>query len=217
MEKLYNYIYKISNVVNQTFYIGIHSTNNLNDNYFGSGKRLKYSIDKYGLIAHTKEILRFFSSREDLLKYESEIVTNELVHDQKCLNLKNGGEGGGHLWSTEHAQKFHSAGAIASNKLRTQRLKELWKNEDWKRERSAKIVATNLALGKGRNGRLGIKDSITKINAMKKTFELIGHQKGEKNSMFGKVWITNGVQNAHMNKDDILPEGFRRGRVLSHK
>lgn len=32
-----HYIYKITNVINGKGYIGKHSTNNINDGYFGSG------------------------------------------------------------------------------------------------------------------------------------------------------------------------------------
>ena len=36
----------------------MHSTNNLNDGYLGSGKRLRYSIQKYGVDSHIKEIFK---------------------------------------------------------------------------------------------------------------------------------------------------------------
>lgn len=52
----------------------MHSTINQNDGYMGSGKRLRYSIRKYGKENHTKEILEFLPSREELIIKEIDIV-----------------------------------------------------------------------------------------------------------------------------------------------
>jgi len=44
--KEYNYIYIITNTLNGKIYIGQHSSNKLNDNYFGSGLHIKRAIKK---------------------------------------------------------------------------------------------------------------------------------------------------------------------------
>ena len=44
----YNYVYITTNLINKNFYIGKHSTDNLNDGYLGSGKCLLAAIKKYG-------------------------------------------------------------------------------------------------------------------------------------------------------------------------
>lgn len=41
-------IYKITNLINNKIYIGYHSTNDIHDNYFGSGVALNKAIKKYG-------------------------------------------------------------------------------------------------------------------------------------------------------------------------
>lgn len=46
VDKQYHYFYKITNKVNGHFYYGIHSTNDLNDGYMGSGTRLHYAYKK---------------------------------------------------------------------------------------------------------------------------------------------------------------------------
>jgi hypothetical protein len=36
---------------------------------------------------------------------------------------------------------------------------------------------------------------------------------GSKNSQFGTMWITNGIENKKIKKDlDIIPEGWYKGR-----
>lgn len=88
----YNYFYKITNNLNGNFYYGIHSTNNLDDGYMGSGLKLKRAFKKYGIENFTKEIIKFFDTREELADYEADIVTEVLVNDSNCYNTSLGGE-----------------------------------------------------------------------------------------------------------------------------
>jgi len=41
-----------------------------------------------------------------------------------------------------------------------------------------------------------------------------GQGKGDTNSQFGKCWITNEKVNKKINRGDLVPEGFRLGRVM---
>ncbi len=74
----------------------MHSTKNKDDSYLGSGKILLLAIKKYGRSNFKKEILDTCPSREDLAKQEKEIVCEELLKNPLCMNLKLGGDGGGH-------------------------------------------------------------------------------------------------------------------------
>ena len=90
----YHYFYKIINNLNKHFYYGVHSTNNLNDGYMGSGKRLHYAYKKYGIENFNKEIIKFFNTSKEAYEYESEIVTESLISQEDCYNIVPGGNGG---------------------------------------------------------------------------------------------------------------------------
>lgn len=94
----YNYkfytIYKTTNLINNKKYIGMHSTNNLNDNYLGSGKILQKAIKKYGKENFTKEILHIFDNFDDMTNKEREIINSDIFESDEYYNLKEGGEGG---------------------------------------------------------------------------------------------------------------------------
>ena len=92
-KRQYHCIYKITRFDGK-FYIGMHSTDNIDDDYFGSGRYIKSSISKYGIDKHKKEILEILPSRKELKVREAEIVNNEMLLDNLCMNLKTGGEGG---------------------------------------------------------------------------------------------------------------------------
>lgn len=92
MKHKFNYFYKITNLINGHFYYGIHSTDNLEDGYMGSGTRLKIAYEKYGMENFTKEILKFFDSRKEASVYEAEMVNENLITDDNCYNIIKGGE-----------------------------------------------------------------------------------------------------------------------------
>lgn len=87
-------IYKIINKINNKFYIGVHKTKDVNDDYFGSGHYIKAAIQKYGKENFNKEILHVFTNKAEAYKKEKELVTEDLVKSNMCYNIKEGGSGG---------------------------------------------------------------------------------------------------------------------------
>jgi len=88
----YNYLYVIISKSTGQFYYGIHSTNNLNDGYMGTGKRVLRSLKKHGRQNHTKIIIEFFNTREEASAAEEKLVTVELLKNPLCMNLQTGGD-----------------------------------------------------------------------------------------------------------------------------
>lgn len=88
----YHVLYKTLNIVNGNFYYGIHSTDNLDDRYIGSGYLLKRAIQKYGHRNFKKEILIICATRQEINEYEKLIVSSDIVANFKCYNLKTGGQ-----------------------------------------------------------------------------------------------------------------------------
>lgn len=70
IESKYHTIYKTINLLNGKFYVGLHSTNNLDDGYLGSGTTLLKAVNKYGKDNFKREILEFCDCREDLVDRE---------------------------------------------------------------------------------------------------------------------------------------------------
>jgi hypothetical protein len=87
---MFYYIYKITNITNQKYYIGAHKTSNMEDNYFGSGVGLKRAIEKYGKKNFTKEIICFCKDENDMYFQEKELVTL----NENSYNMTKGGKGG---------------------------------------------------------------------------------------------------------------------------
>jgi hypothetical protein len=102
---MYYTIYKTTNLITGQFYIGKHQTDNLNDEYIGSGKYIKSAIEKYGKNCFSKEILFVFDNEDEMNKKEKDIITEEFVLRKDTYNLGIGGEGGPHFKGKHHTKE----------------------------------------------------------------------------------------------------------------
>lgn len=207
--KKYYLIYKTTNLKNGKFYIGAHVTVKLNDGYLGSGKVLRNSVYYHGKEKFKREILEFCENKIEMFQREKEIVTEELISDPKCLNLKIGGEGGG-TFSSEQ-QRIN---AIHSNE-KQKKLKEI--DKEWYENKCKNISLGNKKVyDEGKREKKYFYDWNGKYHN-ENTKKLIGNknsinQKGNKNSQFGTCWITNGIENKKIKKEEQIPDGWKLGR-----
>ena len=200
-EKKYNYFYKITNIVNNKFYYGIHSTNNLNDNYMGSGKALREAILKYGIDNFKKEIIKYFDTFQEACDYEREIVNEELLKNPNCYNLV---EGGYYLNDEIIAKK-----KLAFNTIKHQSGKNNSNyNKKWIKKDSQCIAVSKDKLDEYlQNGWI-----LGRIVDSSKTKEL---------NKISSAWICNeSGETKHINRELLekyLEDGWRRGRVFNKK
>ena len=89
---MHHIIYKITNLKNGKYYIGRHSTKNINDSYMGSGIGIKNAISKYGVKNFKKEIIARANNREELWNLEKEIINEDIVKDPLSYNNTYGGK-----------------------------------------------------------------------------------------------------------------------------
>jgi hypothetical protein len=93
---MYYTIYKTTNLINGRFYIGMHKTNNPNDDYLGSGNLLDLAIQKHGKHNFKKEILEYCNDEEHMCQREEQIINEKFLIENKhiCYNIALGGLGG---------------------------------------------------------------------------------------------------------------------------
>ena len=206
--KRYHFTYKTVNLINGRYYLGMHSTNKLNDGYIGSGTRLWYEIRKYGKENFKLEVLKHFNSREELVQAEGKLITEEDLKNKDCLNLSPGGSGG--IRGEDHYKAFVKGPKNIEPML--QKVKELQKDEEW-RNNVKKLVKEGLqrvnhnhATFKGHTHTEDTKKKIGVTNSNK--------QKGDKNSQYGTCWITDGKKNTKVKKIEELPQGWTYGRTF---
>jgi hypothetical protein len=103
--------YRTVNIVNGNYYYGVRTLRKENDPYLGSGLRLKAAVKKYGKECFIREDLATFVTFEEALEWERVTITEEVLKDPKCYNLKPGGAGGSLPWSEKKKKEAVSKGS----------------------------------------------------------------------------------------------------------
>jgi hypothetical protein len=202
MEKKY-VIYKITNKINNKFYIGKHETFDINDNYMGSGKLIVAAIKKYGIDSFEKEILYICSSYDEATRKEKEIVNLDVVNNELSYNLRVGGDGGN------------------TNVLKTtSEIKEIYKKIYFSKVKNNTLKDSNeTKIKKSFASKIRIKNNPNSLpnnkNRTHSGVALENIQNAARNRAGSLVWINNGEIELQHKKELVIPDGFTLGRVKS--
>lgn len=207
-------IYKIINKIDGKIYIGKHQTKDLNDGYMGSGKLINAAISKYGVEQFKKEILFIFDNEDEMNAKEAELVTEEFVKENTNYNLCPGGRGGfGYLnsqyWTSEkRKESINNPDTLEKLRISGYKSKKgIPHSPEHKKNISNAMKGmhdmsgeNNLFFGKVHS------DETKKIMSDKKV--------GSLNPQYGSMWITNGKESKKIRKDQSVPNGWYKGRII---
>jgi hypothetical protein len=187
-------VYKITNLLNNKIYVGVHKTIDPNDGYYGSGDAILKAIKKYGKQNFKKEIIGCFDTKEDAYYLERQIVNEDFVKRSDTYNRCCGGFGGG----IEIANKNGLNNKNKNYKKISQTLKILWKTNPEK--------FANWIKSKDWTGRKHTEETKRKMSLTQKKLKTeFSHTKG-------RIWVNNGTKQCMVNLTE-LPEGYARGRL----
>ena len=204
---MYYIIYKVTNQVDGKIYIGSHKTKDLNDGYMGSGRYLKRAQEKYGIENFSKEILFTFNTPEEMYAKEAELVNEDFLATENTYNLKIGGYGGFDYVNHFKKNLYGRNGQMGYGGENLERGKNRIRTSE-ENDKISKTLKEGYKSGRITPAFLGKKHTEKTLNKLK------GHnrQNGEKNSQYGTIWITNGIENKKIKSTEEIREGWCRGR-----
>lgn len=161
-----------------------------------------------GLENFLKEILFEAASSEEMFDKERELV--EI--GPHSYNLKQGGKGGwdyaNQALSDEQRIDISRKGGQTFNISMEEHAKRI---SDGLKNSPNRFNGAKAMLSKHpRTGFGGKHHSEEAKQAIAKKASV--NQRGEKNSQYGTMWITDGSSNRKIKKEDAIPEGWRKGK-----
>ena len=208
----YTYLIVLTNPNSGLFgkvYFGQHRTNNLEDNYIGSGKILYNYIKKHPN-DYYKEIIRFYNNQEELNKAEYELIHPHL-NKEYCINLVEGGRFGKladsiykEIGKKVHKQMIEQWQDQEYREIMSLIQKKLWENQEYKNQISNKL-----------------KQKFINYPHLLKFYQEINT--GEKNPMYGKncedfmtpeaIEIKRNKQSKQMKGRKLMTNGIESKKV----
>jgi DNA-binding MarR family transcriptional regulator len=218
---MFHFIYKTYSS-SGLYYYGRHTTDNLNDGYFGSGKWIRSIKDKSNL---KRDIVFFCETQQELLKKEEEYIS-KYINDPKCMNFNEKSVG---FSSINNPNKLLKGSKILSDRVRgekngmygkkhTEEFKEhLRKMNSGKNGNFYGKKHTEEAKQKIRQKKIGKKFSPEVIEKLKKRFPGTSHPMSKLNEtqimeIYNLAWEGNLTQKQIAEMYDV-----RQGHVTKIK
>lgn len=213
---MYYLIYKITNRLDNKFYVGKHKTENKEDDYLGSGILIERAIAKHGKENFIKEILFELSTEDEMNQKEADIVDEDFVARDDTYNIKLGGQGGwdyvnktGRNIYNNHNKTINRR--IACSIAQKSRIQNMSDAEfiAWTTKATLNFRRYEQLFGHPFRGKTHTDET---KNKMKKSHE--GKHIGKLNGSFGTHWITDGRTNKRVDKTLDIPTGWNKGRKM---
>ena len=171
---MHHLVYVTTNVKNGKFYIGKHSTNNVNDGYCGSGVWVRRAKKKKSPLL--TRIVKVCDTEQSAYSYEYEVIVaaKELWPDL-CMNISDGGVG----FSCSYPQNRRGENAPMYGKKHT--------------EETKLHLAEVMSIRSGENHHMyGKKHSYESRKKMSETHRKIGYLRGKKVKSLttGKIYLS---------------------------
>lgn len=213
-------VYKTINIVNHHYYVGVHKTNDPQDDYLGSGKILKRAVAKYGRESFVKQILVQCATAEEAFAIEQRVINN-YWGDPMCYNLVKGGHGGFDYLNATGLNTKGSKKVMAALRARMQ------EDSDFANRVQAAALAGRARWNATEDGRAHylrhppplFTGRVHTAEARQKQSIAGRKRTGSKNSQFGTCWITRDGVSRKIRRDEIdsfVSNGWAPGRVMSH-
>jgi group I intron endonuclease len=227
MEILYHYVYITTNLLNGKQYIGDHSSNNINDEYLGSGTNIRRAVKKYKKENFKREILEFFDTKQKAFNAQEKYINeyNTLIPNGYNISPKGGyivhletiqyedtkkkqsNALKGIPKSKEHKQRIADSKMGEKNPMYGKHMSEKTKQQIIKSNRS-RICEKNPMYGKKHTEETKQKIS----NSHKGNNHSDVHKQHISDSLKGRFYITNGIVTKQLKRGESVPENWKLGR-----
>jgi len=197
---------------NKVFYVGKGCKNRMYSHFNAvkSGRilrntKLNNKLKKL-IKENLKPLYRKIETDIEQVAFDKEIELIEFYGKENLCNLADGGRGGMPPFTKEEERQWHIKGAIATNKIRTKYFQEKIKNPKFKKK-----WLNNVSKGLKKSYETRDNPMKGRIHSEESRKKMSMNQSGEKNSQFGTIWITNGIENRKTKNK--IPKGWAQGRT----